>query len=186
MIYFCRKQVDDLGLKHEGQTEAAKKLLLAGLRLEYGMEELPQIEADRMGKPYFTEIPQLFFNYSHCREGILCGISRAPVGVDIEMVRSFRESLVKKICHPEELSVLEKQPDKNFALTRIWVAKEAYLKYTGTGIRSSLKMLDMSSVLKRDIMYQGESVLRLWNLGKICMCVCSEERNLGEPLEIEI
>lgn len=61
MIYFCRKTLDNQGQKHTEQTEAARKLLLAGLRLEYGIKKLPVIAADEMGKPYFPDMTQLFF-----------------------------------------------------------------------------------------------------------------------------
>ena len=82
MIYFCRKTIEKQE-KHTKQTENARELLLAGLRLEYGIERLPVIAASELGKPYFPEMPQIFFNYSHCREGILCGISSTPNGVDM-------------------------------------------------------------------------------------------------------
>ncbi|EET62358.1 phosphopantetheinyl transferase family protein [Marvinbryantia formatexigens DSM 14469] len=186
MIYFCRKDLDSRGQKHGEQTGAARELLLAGLRLEYGIKQLPDIAADEMGKPYFPGMPQLFFNYSHCREGILCGISDAPIGVDLEPVREHKESLVRRVCHPREAALLQETEQKNPALTKIWVAKEAYLKYLGTGIRSDLRLLDMSAAVLHDEIRFGGCFLHFWRREDICMCACTEKPYSGELRQFEI
>lgn len=185
MLYFCRKTLDN-GQKHTEQTRAARELLLAGLRLEYDMECLPDIAADEMGKPYFTKMPQIFFNYSHCREGIFCGISSAPVGVDMETVRPYRKPLADRVCHPREAALLQETEQKDLAMMRLWVAKEAYLKYLGTGIRSDLRLLDMSWAARQDEMHLEDCFLRLWVMGDICMCACTEKPYQGKLMQIEI
>lgn len=185
MLYFCRKTLDHRQ-KYTGQTAAARELLLAGLRLEYNMERLPDIAADEMGKPYFPEMPGIFFNYSHCREGILCGISSAPIGVDMETVRAYRKPLAARVCHPQEAALLQKTAHKDLMMTKFWVAKEAYLKYRGTGIRSDLRALDMSGAAWQDEIQFDGSFLRLWVLEDICMCACTEEPYQGKLTQIKI
>ena len=185
MIYFCRKTIEKQE-KHTKQTENARELLLAGLRLEYGIERLPVIAASELGKPYFPEMPQIFFNYSHCREGILCGISSTPIGVDMETVRDYKGPLVKRVCHEQEASLLQEAAQKNRVLTRIWVAKEAYLKYLGTGIRSDMRLLDMSAAVRQDKFTYGGCFLRLWEQEEICMCACTEAPYRGALTQLEI
>lgn len=174
MIYYRVRTQKDGAWGQREQTEAARAVLLFALRREYGIEHLPQIAADELGKPCFPQMPQIAFNYSHCRAGVLCGVGDAPVGVDAETVRNFKSSLIRRICHPAELADLDAQEDAGLALTRIWVAKEAYLKCTGTGIREDLRLLDLSGVCFRGEEYFRGKAMRIWTLPEMCLCACSE------------
>lgn len=173
MIYFCPLEETEWAKEHKGQTKMARNLLLAGLHLEYGLRELPQIDADDMGKPYFPATPQIHFNYSHCRKGILCGIGKEKLGVDAEPLRVFHERTARRICHPKELEMLDGTQEDNVLLTKFWVAKEAYLKYLGTGIRSDLRLLDMSGICRRDLHNPDGSVIRLWERDGLYLCACT-------------
>ena len=133
--------------KSRAQSEAARGLLLFGLFKEYGLCELPKVERSEQGKPYFPEYPQIKFNYSHCGAGILCGISKHEIGVDVERRIPFNERLVKYICHENEKQLFidtESLALKERLLTRFWTAKESYLKCTGPGIRIRMDELDFS------------------------------------------
>ena len=70
-------------------------LLCEGLRKEYGITERPVFEYGEHGKPFIIGHPDIHFNVSHCREGVICVISDRPVGVDIESIREYTESLVR-------------------------------------------------------------------------------------------
>ena len=77
--------------KHElGQRLCvlAYQLLKQGLREAYGIEGNPQFEYNEHGKPAIVGHPEIFFNFSHCKEAVLCAISEQPVGVDVESVPS--------------------------------------------------------------------------------------------------
>ena len=87
-----------LKFKHEQgrKTCAAAYLLLCeGLRKEYGITEKPVFEYGEHGKPSIIGHPDIHFNFSHCREAAVCVISDRPVGVDIESIREYKESLVR-------------------------------------------------------------------------------------------
>ena len=62
----------------------AELLLRRALREEYGLAELPKIETEEKGKPFFPDHPEIHFNLSHCKYAVSCALDRAPVGVDAE------------------------------------------------------------------------------------------------------
>lgn len=133
------------------QRETAQKLLLWGLRTEYGIKKLPQIERKQQGKPYFPEYPEIRFNYSHSKGRIVCGIAETEIGVDIERRIKANERLVRQICHERERKLFETaqgEQEQEWLLTRFWTAKESYLKCIGTGLRVALTSLDFSACIE--------------------------------------
>lgn len=130
------------------QSLAARALLWYGLQKEYGLGEFPDIKREEKGKPYFPAYPEIQFNYSHSDSGVLVGISREPIGVDIQNTTVYRENVAKRVAHPEELRLLGESQEPGQLFTKLWCLKEAYVKYLGTGIRFSLGSLDFSEMLK--------------------------------------
>lgn len=70
---------------------------------------------------------------SHSGDFVACAVSSAPVGIDLEIKREVKPSLLKAL-NEEELEFVNKSEDKDSAFLRIWTAKEAYLKLTGEGL----------------------------------------------------
>ena len=126
------------------QKNLARMLLQYGLYHEYQISGEIKIAYAEHGKPYLAEHPEIHFNYSHCRQGILCGLDSHEIGVDIEHRIPYQQNLAKRIFHPNEWERSLKIAEKSTFLTRIWTLKESYLKYLGTGIRSDLRALDFS------------------------------------------
>ena len=116
------------------ETAATFSLLVEMLQNNGLLKELPSIEYAENGKPFLKNYPDLHFNLSHCRLYVAVAIHRSPVGVDIECRRNVTPALIRRVCSDDEqLSIsLSKDPDMEFL--RLWTRKEAYLKYTGTGI----------------------------------------------------
>lgn len=171
---------------HKAQSAAARKLLLWGLQREYGIKELPCIGQEEHGKPFFTEKAHahIFFNYSHCQEGILCGISDGRIGVDLEQVRPRRLFPAKKMCHENELRLLGGAEDQVLSFIRIWVLKESYVKYTGEGLGRNLKELDFSRIAEKGAGEYEGAFLRVEDLGSCCLAVCAERLWDGKLIKI--
>lgn len=89
------------------------------------------------GKPYAENAP--FFNFSHSGDWILCAVSDTPVGADIETPRTVSPILLRRVCTPAELAYIG---DDAKRFLEIWTAKEAYLKYRGTGICGDLRKIE--------------------------------------------
>ena len=131
-----------LKFKHEqGQRLCvlAYQLLKKGLQQEYGITENPIFEYNEHGKPSIVGHPDICFNLSHCKEAVVCVISDLPVGVDVESIREYKESLVRYTMNDEEIREIE--PSENPAATfiRLWTMKEATMKLIGTGISNDMK-----------------------------------------------
>ena len=131
-----------LKFKHEqGQRLCvlAYQLLKKGLQQEYGIIENPIFEYNEHGKPSIVGHPEICFNLSHCKEAVVCVISDQPVGVDVESIREYKESLVRYTMNDEEIREIE--PSENPAATfiRLWTMKEATMKLIGTGISNDMK-----------------------------------------------
>lgn len=106
------------------------------------------------GKPFLKGIP-LYFSLSHSGNYVLCGVSEAEIGVDIqeERIVDFRK-ISQRFFTEEERRILEacsencdsegevgkregeEAPRKLFY--RLWTQKEAYGKLTGGGLHESI------------------------------------------------
>ena len=119
----------------------AYQLLKRGLAEVYGIRENPVFEYNEHGKPMIVGHPEIFFNLSHCKEAAICVVSDQPVGVDVESVRSFNESLVRYTMNEAEVKEIESAEDQAVAFIRLWTMKESALKLIGTGISNELKQV---------------------------------------------
>ena len=114
--------------------EAGRELLERMYREETG-EMLPEIAVADRGKPYFTA-GNLHFSISHTKKHVFCALSSKPVGLDAEETdRKVDLHLAEKILSESERSRYEAAEDKQAALLRLWVLKEAAAKLTGEGLR---------------------------------------------------
>ncbi len=131
-----------LKFKHEQgrKTCAAAYLLLCeGLQKEYGITEKPVFEYGEHGKPSIIGHPEIHFNLSHCREAAICVITDRPVGIDIESIREYKDTLTRYAMNDEELAQITLSPYPAKEFIRFWTMKEAVLKLSGEGIRSDMK-----------------------------------------------
>ena len=129
-----------LKFKHElgRKTCAAAYLLLCeGLRKEFGITEQPIFDYGEHGKPFIVGHPDIHFNMSHCREAVVCVVSDRPVGIDVESIREYSDSLARYTMNDEELAVINAAPSPAVAFIRLWTMKEALLKRSGEGIGGS-------------------------------------------------
>ena len=138
----CLKFKHELGRK---TCAAAYLLLREALRKEYGIEEAPVFEYGEHGKPLIVGHPDIHFNLSHCREAAICVVSDHPVGVDVESIHRYSESLARYVMSHAENPAL--------VFTQLWTRKEAAVKRSGYGISN-----DMKHVLE-ELPFEIETVL---------------------------
>ena len=81
------------GLTARGQ---ARELLALAAEREWGASPLPELARRPGGKPFFPSREDLCFNLSHSGDLALCALDRAPVGADIQMVRTWRPGLPRR------------------------------------------------------------------------------------------
>ena len=118
-------------------SRVAGKLLLAQMYEELTGEAMPPIEKAPRGKPYFPG-SDLYFSITHTKTTVFCAISDSVVGIDAEdLTRKVSPGLERKILSPHEYAQYEAvaEEDRNEALLRFWVLKEAEAKCSGLGLR---------------------------------------------------
>ncbi len=120
---------------------AAYKLLKKGLETEYGITENVEFGYAEGGKPFIKGRETIHFNLSHCRTAVACAIHDKPVGIDIETVRPFKDSLARHVLSLSEYEKVAASADPAYEFTRLWTMKESLLKLTGRGLRTDLQSL---------------------------------------------
>ena len=137
-----QRREQTLKFKHEqGQRLCvlAYQLLKKGLQQEYGITENPIFEYNEHGKPSIVGHPEICFNLSHCKEAVVCVISDKPVGVDVESIREYKDSLANYTMNENELHQIKTATNPAAAFIHLWTMKEATTKLEGTGISNDMK-----------------------------------------------
>ena len=117
--------------------------------------KLPQIAVTELGKPYFPHEP-MHFSISHTKNHAFCCLSQGNVGVDAEeMDRKVSPALADKVLSATEKARYEAASDKNAALLRLWVLKEAYAKLLGKGLGDYLYKTDFDPDDPRVLIIDG-------------------------------
>lgn len=86
------------------------------------------------GKPYISALPHLHFNLSHCRDAVAVAVSDVPIGVDVESLGRYHESLARYVLSDSEFDQVQSSATPGVLFTRLWTQREAYAKCIGTGI----------------------------------------------------
>lgn len=174
-----------------------KKLeLLAGLLLYEAVKSIDidfndwKIEKDELGKPYFPNKRDLFFNVSHSKEEVLVCVSDKNIGCDIELIDEDYEKALKRAYGISKrffsedensylMSLEEEIRVKEFY--RIWTMKEAYLKAIGTGLRRELNsfsvVFDNKIVNSIDDLETGKNYIfvNIEDINNYAGTICTED-----------
>lgn len=137
-------------------------IMLCDLLAEWGrvhqlpINEQPTFLYNNYGTPYIEGGP--YFSISHCKTGIAVAISVNPIGIDIEVIRTFKPELMRKTMNLTEQQHIISSTNPDLEFIRLWTQKEAYLKLKGTGI-----ITDLHNTLaqKQDIVWKEVSNLQL-------------------------
>ncbi len=107
-------------------------LLLRYALRENGIDSF-ETEVGANGKP-FLKSGEMFFNISHCAEGVAVAVDTEPVGIDVQEIGGFNEKVVKRFFNESENKKINASPDKAKAFTRIWTLKESAIKCEGKSL----------------------------------------------------
>lgn len=109
-----------------------RQFLLSRTLLAFALGEtlgtVPALAKTAAGQPYFPEQPGLFLSLSHTEGAALLALSDAPVGVDIERVRSVPPRLGRDFSGTAE------------TFWQRWTAAEAAAKREGRGAGALLPL----------------------------------------------
>lgn len=112
----------------------AYRLLQKALLQAYGIDDAPEFVISEHGKPLLKDYPHIHFNLSHCQNAVACVVAPYPVGVDVERIDRYKDSLARYVLNDEELQSVQQSANPGAAFARLWTQKEAVFKLIGTGI----------------------------------------------------
>lgn len=126
-------------LKGQIQCGLGYILLIHALREEGVFKEMPEFSYNEHDKPFLKNYPGWYFNISHSKTAVCCVLSRKEIGIDIEEVGEYKESLAAYICNDKELESLHDSENKADDFYKLWTRKEAVFKMIGSGITNDIK-----------------------------------------------
>lgn len=142
-------------------------LLVYAVKKEYGIDKMPEMLTDKLGKPYFKD-SNLSFNLSHTRKGVMCSIYSNRVGCDIESIIQH-PILVQSIFSLKERNIISN--DMKY-FTKLWTLKEAYSKCMGFGLTQKLNAIDFSEYIQEESFEIMEKKFLSGNKGDLYYSVC--------------
>ncbi|SHO47735.1 4'-phosphopantetheinyl transferase family protein [Anaerocolumna xylanovorans] len=118
------------------RTGIIKKLNCENNSLKFALDEY--------GKPHLLNNRDLYFNMSHTRNAVICGVADVPIGVDIERIAEPCYDITEKCFHNDERALLGAQGNEQKELFfKLWTQKEAYTKCSGVGICQDLTKINV-------------------------------------------
>ena len=94
------------------------------------------------GKPYLVGDNTPDFSLSHSDRWVFCAVSDLPLGMDAQEKRNVSRRLPSRILTSQEADWVNAYSEPRFR--RIWTMKEAYVKYTGTGLSVPLGSVEVN------------------------------------------
>ncbi len=98
------------------------------------------------GKPFFKNLPEVFFNASHSGNCAVCSFSDEEIGCDVEKSDRANTEIAKRFFVRTECDYIfsaktEKEMSERFF--RLWTLKESYLKLSGKGLQGGLDSFEI-------------------------------------------
>ena len=130
-----RRRVADIAGEDDRKRTIAGELLarqMLAARLGCPERDVP-LSWDELGKPS-VEREGVYVSVSHSGAWAVCVTADAPVGVDVEVVRSAQEKFMRRVCSQQEMACIRPGDDGDCRrFWEIWTAKEALFKLTCKG-----------------------------------------------------
>lgn len=178
-----------------GTTDELIEISVKDATARRGKEVGPtEVLRGERGAPYLSGDGMPFVSVSHSGKFTVCAVSDGRVGVDLQITSPYRGEtedeqaerllrLARRFFHPSETEWIEKDPRGRFFA--VWSAKEAYVKYTGSGIDDTF---GMTGVIPKTGLYGTE-----WEHGGVyyrlmpfaegySLCVCCEGPSAAEMI----
>lgn len=183
-------KIDKMNFQKDKNLSLGVGIILYSYLLENGYDfKNVQFSYSEHEKPYFKNIPHIFFSASHSGYFSVCAFSNFEVGCDIEIIDKENIHLAKRIfTEQEQNKVFETDNIETQSKTffRIWTLRESFLKLTGKGL-SELNKVEISvndNIPK--IIYKGECQslsIRELSLDNYCVSICCKNGDISKNID---
>jgi len=120
------------------------------------------------GKPYLRDYPDVHFNISHSGQYVACAVADRSVGMDVQVIGTYRPDVAVRVCSEEELAGIGASDDPAAEFIELWTRKEAYLKMLGCGITGGIRELPTGSEMQiKTLLLPGAALSVAYQWGKI-------------------
>ena len=167
-------------VKRLATIEKQAQSTTAGLLLKHALGDVELHYGDN-GKPYLTDEGH-FFNISHSGDYVVCAISDADIGVDVEGFSPVRPAVLRRCFIEDEQQWIGNDPERFF---RLWTMKEAYMKLLGTGFSLPAKEIALAIPPTEGYDAAHECYWQFPDFA-IPLTVCSKSADLAEIITINI
>ncbi len=123
------------------------------LNTQYHIKKIPEFSYNGYKKPYLADFPDIYFNFSHCDDAVLCAISSCEIGTDIQNFPEFNIMELTSVLSDKEKAIVTSAENTKATFTRFWCLKESYLKCVGTGINGRLENISFADFIDRTFTY---------------------------------
>lgn len=115
------------------------RLLIDECDRDYVLKNIPEFSYNEHGKPFMKNYANLYFSISHCKTAVAVALSNQPIGIDIEDVTRYKDSVAAYVSNDDELKMIKESEKPVLPFIELWTQKEAVFKYEGTGITDGIK-----------------------------------------------
>jgi 4'-phosphopantetheinyl transferase len=105
------------------------------------------------GRPYVVGDASPEISLAHSGRCVICAASPMSVGIDVELLRPLSEAMTRELLGPavRDGGSSLPEPERSRRALRLWTAKEAYLKLTGSGLAIDPRTLQVGDRGDRSI-----------------------------------
>lgn len=170
----------------------AEVLLRHSLKKDFGItREQVQFTKNRFGKPLLKNVEKIHFNLAHSGDWVVCGVSDAPIGIDVEIKKTNDLDVAKAFFTSSEYMDIVNQPKEQQLnhFYKLWTLKESYVKAEGKGLSIPLDSFRFSFLPHEIHMYEGNQLSKKYCFQVINLddshvaAVCSKKLS-EEPISI--
>lgn len=149
---------------------AAKQAIRSYLSLpdSFPLSILRTEHGDEAGKPYAVTdsaaiLPEIHLSITHADKKAYAAVSHTRIGIDNITIEPYSDAFIQDVFQPEELQAwtewLGSDYNHPLAVCTGFAAKEAFLKWRGIGLRSTLPMtqiIPLSQTVSQSSFFQKQ------------------------------
>lgn len=136
---FRKSRVDKLRFINDKKLSIIAEILLRTALKDLGINSDIEYRLNKYNKPYLKNNDNIFFNFSHSNDYVICLLSSNEVGCDIEYIKDINVDSMAKFFNKNEYSIINESNNKLDTFYRFWTLKECFMKAIGYGFNINLK-----------------------------------------------